>query len=240
MSGESTSGSFILINTKRRGLKLEIFITFTILLLIWILPVILGIRTAKKRNRSPHWMWFGIYPIAGWVAFLILRFLPERKVCGSCGKKVDSGARFCPACGDEYKEGTISAEEEPSGKSKIIIKAAVIISIIAAFIAVLYLLLLLIFTNSIPYREAFRIVNSNETVISALGDDVKRKGFIQGSISTNGGGTGSAELSFKVEGSKGRGRLYLSSEKKFGTWEFENLYLYGYDSTDQAIDLLKE
>ncbi len=40
----------------------------------WIAPIILGIWMAKMKGRSPHWMWFGLYPFAGWIAFIVLCF----------------------------------------------------------------------------------------------------------------------------------------------------------------------
>lgn len=43
----------------------------------WIIPVALGIKSAKKKGISPHWMWFGIYPITAWIAFLLIRLQDE-------------------------------------------------------------------------------------------------------------------------------------------------------------------
>jgi hypothetical protein len=45
-----------------------------VILLIWLLPIFLGVRAAKAKGRSPHWMWFGLHPITGWIAFLWLRY----------------------------------------------------------------------------------------------------------------------------------------------------------------------
>jgi hypothetical protein len=42
--------------------------------IVWILPIVLGIRAARRKGISPHWMWFGVHPLGGWLAFLILRF----------------------------------------------------------------------------------------------------------------------------------------------------------------------
>jgi hypothetical protein len=33
--------------------------------LFWLLPILLGVRTARQKGRSPHWMWFGLHPFAG-------------------------------------------------------------------------------------------------------------------------------------------------------------------------------
>ena len=43
-------------------------------LVLWLLPVIFGLRAARSKGRSPHWMWLGLHPLTGWVAFLWLRY----------------------------------------------------------------------------------------------------------------------------------------------------------------------
>jgi hypothetical protein len=45
-----------------------------VLLAVWLLPVFLGVRAARAKGRSPYWMWLGIHPLTGWIAFLWLRF----------------------------------------------------------------------------------------------------------------------------------------------------------------------
>jgi hypothetical protein len=46
-----------------------------IFLVAWVTPVALGVKSAKHKGISPHWMWFGIYPITAWIAFLLIRFV---------------------------------------------------------------------------------------------------------------------------------------------------------------------
>jgi len=48
-------------------------------LALTITPVILGIKAAKRKGISPHWMWFGLHPIGGWIAYLIIRSRPDRR-----------------------------------------------------------------------------------------------------------------------------------------------------------------
>ncbi len=43
------------------------------LLALWIVPVVLGVRAAKEKGRSPHWMWFGLHPVSGWITYFWLR-----------------------------------------------------------------------------------------------------------------------------------------------------------------------
>ena len=47
--------------------------------IIWILPIVLGVRAARAKGVSPHWMWFGVHPMGGWIAFLIIRFGVKRR-----------------------------------------------------------------------------------------------------------------------------------------------------------------
>jgi len=36
--------------------------------IFWVLPIVLGVKAARKNNRSPHWMWFGVHPFGAWSA----------------------------------------------------------------------------------------------------------------------------------------------------------------------------
>jgi tetratricopeptide (TPR) repeat protein len=64
----------------------------------WVFPIHYGIANAKRKGYSCQWMWFGIYPLTGWSAWLILTCLPYRNRCTSCGGYVGSHFRICPYC----------------------------------------------------------------------------------------------------------------------------------------------
>ncbi len=66
--------------------------------ILWVLPIILGVRTARGKNRSPHWMWLGIYPVLAWIPYAVMRSLPVLKTCPHCLEKVHVEARVCPHC----------------------------------------------------------------------------------------------------------------------------------------------
>lgn len=51
------------------------------LLVACLIPVWLGIRYAKKNGFSPHWMWFGIVPPFGWMAYAAMFCYPIRLTC---------------------------------------------------------------------------------------------------------------------------------------------------------------
>jgi hypothetical protein len=73
---------------------------FTKLLVVvmWITPIVLGIKTAKAKGYSPHWMWFGLHPAGGWIALIMLWHLDQRPQCPTCGQFVSSSYITCPFC----------------------------------------------------------------------------------------------------------------------------------------------
>jgi hypothetical protein len=76
---------------------------------IWAALIVFGVKTAKKKNRSPHWMWFGIHPVGAVVAFIVMMCLDPLKVCPQCARPSPPGARVCPYCAFTF------APAEPPG-----------------------------------------------------------------------------------------------------------------------------
>jgi hypothetical protein len=72
-------------------------------LLLWVLPFLLGMRAAERKNRSAQWMWFCIHPVTGWITAAVLMSLPPLKMCPSCMETVKLHARVCPYCMREYE-----------------------------------------------------------------------------------------------------------------------------------------
>lgn len=64
----------------------------------WIVPIVLGTSFARGKGYSPNWMWFGIYPITGWIAMIVLACLPRRVQCPHCGGFIGAQFRICPYC----------------------------------------------------------------------------------------------------------------------------------------------
>jgi hypothetical protein len=67
----------------------------------WVVPIHFGVRIAKSKGYSPHWMWFGVYPITGWITWLVLACLPQRHPCSTCGSFLGPRYRVCPYCGND-------------------------------------------------------------------------------------------------------------------------------------------
>ncbi len=64
----------------------------------WVLPIVLGIWAAKRKNFSPHWMWFGIHPMMGWMACIFFLCATPRVRCPNCGGFPWAYFRICPYC----------------------------------------------------------------------------------------------------------------------------------------------
>jgi predicted nucleic acid-binding Zn ribbon protein len=65
---------------------------------IWASLIVFGVKAAKKKHRSPHWMWFGIHPMGALIVFIVMMCLDPLQACPQCGKATPAGARLCPFC----------------------------------------------------------------------------------------------------------------------------------------------
>ena len=91
MTGEDIAGLL--------GGLLGLILAVVLLYFIWLFPVRRGVRVAKDKGISPHWMWFGLHPLGAWIAFLILRYGVKREPCVACGHPINPRAPFCVVCG---------------------------------------------------------------------------------------------------------------------------------------------
>jgi hypothetical protein len=67
--------------------------------LVWVLPIVVGIKAAKEKNYSPLWMWFAIFgPILAWVVCIVMLCMRPRTQCPHCGGFVTVNFRICPYC----------------------------------------------------------------------------------------------------------------------------------------------
>ena len=81
--------------------------TGLLIIVIWLIPIILGVRCAKRKGISPHWMWFGLYPFFGWIAYAIIFFSgSDFTKCPSCDSVCSRLSRFCLKCKAEIPLGT--------------------------------------------------------------------------------------------------------------------------------------
>jgi len=64
----------------------------------WVLALIFGIRAARRKGISPHWMWFGIHPLGAFIACPIIMWGVAAHVCPQCNTPIHRGVPSCPSC----------------------------------------------------------------------------------------------------------------------------------------------
>ena len=78
---------------------LALLMAVVVIAVLWVIPIILGVKWARRNGISPHWMWFGLYPLAGWVAFALIRWGGQIDKVGEVAVKWVAGKVACPSCG---------------------------------------------------------------------------------------------------------------------------------------------
>jgi len=71
-------------------------------LTIYIGLIVLGVNIAKRKNRSPHWMWFAVHPLGLLITLIVMASLPPMKRCPHCAQTARPEARLCGFCGYNY------------------------------------------------------------------------------------------------------------------------------------------
>jgi len=84
--------------------------------------------------------------------------------------------------------------------------------------------------GSEAYQMSMQLIQSDAKVKEALGDDVKAGFWVWGNISVFAGGTGKADLSIPLSGSKGSGSAYAQAVKTGGTWDLQLLVVRAQDN----------
>ncbi|MDR0322007.1 MAG: cytochrome c oxidase assembly factor 1 family protein [Treponema sp.] len=204
-------------------METTIILMLLFILTIWIVPIPLGIKKAKQKGFSPHWMWFGIFPLYGLLVFLILCFVPKMKKCANCGEKNKLYAKTCQRCNNAFEESTI-IEYKPETKKHRIIKITSIIVAVFVFSIMMIVLLDGTFKNSEIYKMALETLNNNAQAQMILNKEIKSSGSVTGSISTS-GSSGNADFSFSVTGSTRKVKVYVIGIKEFDKWRLMKLYI---------------
>ena len=210
---------------------------FTIFFILWIGPIIAGVFVAKKKNRSPHWFWLGIWPGIGIWVFIIMLILKPLEICESCNKTIPNGAKVCPYCGKETMLASKTTEEIKKIKKrenkKIIITVFTVLLIIFIFVG-------MAFKNSEPFKHSIELIENNSEIMEYIGNDYKQTGMILGSINVSGDSTGNASIMYKIKGKNGISRIYVKAEKENGIWIYQKILFYKELGSTDVIDLLEE
>lgn len=139
------------------------FLMFLVLAAFWVTPIVLGVKVARKKSRSPHWMWFGVHPIGGWIALGVLTSVPHLKECPRCAEKIKAHANLCPYCRTPLTDpmhiqssDAAGAEEQTQGPSHqgAKIKSALRTSLTIARVVTLVLCFWLVLVYAIVYSTA--------------------------------------------------------------------------------------
>lgn len=89
-------------------------VVIVVALLIYVGLIVLGVKIAKSKNRSPHWMWFAIHPVGLVVVLIVMACLRPLKECPQCAENLKSHARVCSYCGYNFQTGETSANPAAS------------------------------------------------------------------------------------------------------------------------------
>jgi hypothetical protein len=71
-------------------------------LTVYIGLILLGVNLAKRKNRSPHWMWFAVHPMGLFITLIVMACLPPLRRCPNCGQASNQHARLCGFCGYDH------------------------------------------------------------------------------------------------------------------------------------------
>lgn len=77
-------------------------VVFVVVLAVYIGLIVLGVSIAKRKNRSPHWMWFAVHPLGLLITLIVMACLSPLKRCPNCAQTTQQYARLCGFCGYNY------------------------------------------------------------------------------------------------------------------------------------------
>jgi hypothetical protein len=216
-----------------------IFMLSASIILLWALPIFLGIRAAKRKNRSAHWLWFGVHPAGALITWLVIELSSALKICSNCRGKTSASSNFCPHCSQPL-ELSVSV---PSGfhgwaqRHKGWTVAFTVFIGLAIFAALLFGVISCEFRNSWVYQDALKRAQSDAEVIELLGEPIMDGWFASGSLELRDSEEGDAELSIPIYGPQMKGRLSVSAERLNGIWRYRKLEVIASDGR-REINLL--
>ena len=84
-----------------------------VVLTVYVGLIILGVRIAQRKNRSPHWMWFAIHPVGLLITLIVMACLSPLKLCPNCGQKSSVTANLCGFCGYNFNTAQGFMPQQP-------------------------------------------------------------------------------------------------------------------------------
>ncbi|MDV0438609.1 cytochrome c oxidase assembly factor Coa1 family protein [Xanthomonas sacchari] len=109
-------------------------------------------------------------------------------------------------------------------------------ALLLASIAMFVLGIARVTKSSEPYRVGVMAAQRDPRVAAALGAPIKDGIMPSGSFNSSGGGSGNAELSVSLHGTRANGTLYIEAERHAGEWHYTTLQVL--PDAGEAIPLL--
>src|SRR5262245_18383898 len=141
------------------------------------------------------------------------------------------------ASGQMYGSPPVGGKSGSKLKWIIICVVLVIFVVVALFVVGIVSVVFGAIESSDPYQHAVQVATHDPLVLARLGSPIKQGWVPSGSINVS-GGSGQADLSISVEGSKAKGTIYVVAKKSEGEWVYENLALR-VENSEERIDLLR-
>lgn len=133
----------------------------------------------------------------------------------------------------------IAPNEPPPKRSGCVKYAALgcggLLLAVVLFVAAIFFFVFSMMKGSDPYKEAVRRSQHDARVVAKLGAPVETGWFTGGNISTTAGGSGHAELTIPLHGSKGKGSLRVEATKTNGTWTYQVMRFRADDGTEYDL-----
>jgi hypothetical protein len=97
-------------NDDLMGLVVALVI-MAVVLTVYIGLIVLGVTIAKRKNRSPHWMWFAVHPLGLLITLIVMASLSPLRRCPQCTQTTQMHARLCPFCGSNFELPAFQAQQ---------------------------------------------------------------------------------------------------------------------------------
>lgn len=128
-----------------------------------------------------------------------------------------------------------SVEAFKATQRKWAIAGVVVFVSIIAFVSLSIVSTLLILRQIEPVQASFKMIQDQPEVQTAFGPEITLGFWVSGSISTT-GPSGSANLSYSIQGSQDAGTVYVEAHKELGEWVYDALVIER-DSDHQRLRL---
>jgi hypothetical protein len=90
-----------------------ILVIGAVALTVYIGLILLGVNIARRKNRSPHWMWFAVHPMGLIITLIVMAALPALKRCPNCAQTSAATARLCGFCGYDFSAYAFNQQPTP-------------------------------------------------------------------------------------------------------------------------------